>query len=211
MRLSRQSTNEKKDSIRINLHAQFPWKKVIIIDLIILVNQISFRMLYPFVAFLIKDYYPDLIDTQLGYKSGWLSSSFNIGTFIGGFLWGYLADYYGRKSILINTLIGSFISMIFFGFSINFTWAFFGRLIWGILNTNIGVAKTYLSEILTNDQQAKGFATVGVMDATGRIIGPVLGGFLGDADNFKGLASAIPLFSKVLYNLFSFMHYYLVL
>lgn len=38
---------------------------------------------------------------------------------------------------------------------------------WGILNGNICVAKAYLSEILTNDQQSLGFSGIGVADATG--------------------------------------------
>lgn len=54
-----------------------------------------------------------------------------------------------------------------------------------------------MSEILTNEQQSQGFATIGVMDATGRIIGPILGGFLGDKDNIIAFSNKFKIFQKV--------------
>lgn len=67
----------------------------------------------------------------------------------------------------------------------NYTWATISRFLWGILNGNVGVAKTYLSEILENEHQSKGFTILGTMDAVGRIVGPVIGGFLGNKNNIK--------------------------
>lgn len=69
----------------------------------------------------------------------------------------------------------------------NYTWAIISRFLWGILNGNVGVAKTYLSEILENEHQSKGFTILGTMDAMGRIVGPVIGGFLGNKKNIKYL------------------------
>ena len=44
-------------------------------------------------------------------------------------------------------LCGTIASELFFGFSQNFAWALAARFVWGFLNGNIGVAKTYLSEV----------------------------------------------------------------
>lgn len=49
---------------------------------------------------------------------------------------------------------------------------------WGLLNGNIGVAKTYLAEICDDTNSAKGMALFGVIGGFGRSIGPIIGGFL---------------------------------
>lgn len=52
------------------------------------------------------------------------------------------------------------------------------RFMWGLLNGNIGVAKTYLAEICDDTNSAKGMALFGVIGGLGRSIGPIIGGFL---------------------------------
>lgn len=189
-----QNKSKTKEKVVSN---KFPWNKVLVIDLILLINQVSVRMVYPFIPFMVKEFFPELNDTQLGYKSGILGSAFNIGIFFGGLLWGYMADMYGRRAILLTGIVGTFITTNIFGMALNYIWALVGRFLWGLLNGNIGVGKTYLSEILTNEQQSQGFATIGVMDATGRIIGPILGGFLGDKDNIIAFSNKFKIFQKV--------------
>lgn len=106
----------------------------------------------------------------MGFKAGTLGSAFNIGQFCGSILWSYIADLMGRRFALLSGIVGTFISTIVFGFSWSYMWAIFARFLWGLLNGNIGVAKTYLSEILINEHQSKGFTTIGTMDALGRYI-----------------------------------------
>lgn len=83
----------------------------------------------------------------MGTKTGWVGSAYQIGTCIGSIIWGYFADFWGRKMALILGIIGSTFSSLFFGFSMNYTWAIAGRVIWGLLNGNVLVSKTYLSEV----------------------------------------------------------------
>jgi MFS family permease len=65
-----------------------------------------------------------------------------------------------------------------FGFAPTFWVAVFFRFLWGLLNGNIGVAKTYLAEISDDTNSAKAMALFGVIGGFGRTIGPVIGGFL---------------------------------
>lgn len=53
-----------------------------------------------------------------------------------------------RPAMLLG-LCGTIFSITLFGFSQNFAWAVSARLLWGLLNGNIGVVKTYLSEVRT--------------------------------------------------------------
>ena len=77
-------------------------------------------------------------------------------------------------------LLGTAISAICFGFSPTYSIAVLSRFIWGILNGNIGVTKTYLGEISDDTNSARGMSLYGVIGGSGRIFGPLLGGLLYD-------------------------------
>ena len=54
---------------------------------------------------------------------------------------------FGRKRIMLLGLVFTLITELLFGFSQNFAWAVSARFFWGLLNGNLGVAKTYISEV----------------------------------------------------------------
>ena len=59
-----------------------------------------------------------------------------------------------RPAMLMG-LCGTIFSITLFGFSQNFAWAVCTRLMWGLLNGNIGVVKTYMSEVSCNHYSVK--------------------------------------------------------
>lgn len=69
---------------------------------------------------------------------------------MGSFLWGWVSDKLGRRPILLFGVLATVATELLFGFSQNFVWAILARLLWGLLNGNIGVAKTYISEVREN-------------------------------------------------------------
>jgi hypothetical protein len=70
--------------------------------------------------------------------------------------------------------------------------------LWGLLNGNIGVAKTYLGEISDDSNAARGMALFGVIGGFGRTIGPIIGGFLSSpADNY-------PIFKNTIFETFPY-------
>ena len=95
-------------------------------------------------------------------------------------MWGAASDRYGRRPALLGGLLGTALSAICFGFSPTYSFAVLSRFIWGILNGNIGVTKTYLGEISDDTNSARGMALYGVIGGSGRIFGPLLGGLLYD-------------------------------
>lgn len=134
---------------------------------------------------------------------------------IGNLVWGVFSDKYGRRSALLCGLIGTIGSSLLFGFSSNFWLAVFSRFLWGLLNGNLGVAKTYMSEIsdgiialnysifnipllIIDSNAARSMALFGVIGGVGRTIGPVIGGLLSSpADSF-------PLFRGTVFQTFPF-------
>jgi MFS family permease len=155
----------------------FPIAKVSLIGLILLVNNFSMFVIFPFLPFMVSGFFPDLEDRQLGYYAGYLASAFHLGALPSGIVWGSLADRIGRRPVLLLGTIGTLISTILFGLSRSYSLALFSRFLWGALNGNVGVAKTYLSEVCDDKNQAKGFAVIGFAAGAGRLLGPIVGGF----------------------------------
>ena len=82
-----------------------------------------------------------------GQKAGYLGSAYFIGNFAGSMTWGWLSDILGRRPVMLMGVCGTVFSELLFGFSQNFGWAIAGRFLWGLLNGNMGVVKTYVSEV----------------------------------------------------------------
>ncbi|XP_065901214.1 uncharacterized protein [Dysidea avara] len=155
-----------------------PKRKAVVICLVNFSNQFGSLVIFPFLPFMISDFFPHLDRTEIGKKAGFLGSAYYIGSFAGSLMWGWLADVIGRRPAMLMGLCGTIFSITLFGFSQNFAWAVCTRLMWGLLNGNIGVVKTYMSEICDDTNQAKGFALIAGTAVLGRILGSVTGGFL---------------------------------
>ena len=84
----------------------------------------------------------------LGKKAGYLGGAYFLGNFFGSLIWGIAADKLGRRTVLLMGVSAIIVCELFFGFSQNMLWALSARLMWGVLNGNIGVAKTYISEVI---------------------------------------------------------------
>jgi len=78
-----------------------------------------------------------------------LGGAYFLGNFFGSLIWGIAADKMGRRTVLLIGVSAIILCELFFGFSQNMLWALSARLMWGVLNGNIGVAKTYISEVTT--------------------------------------------------------------
>ncbi|KAG0229932.1 hypothetical protein BGW41_002829 [Actinomortierella wolfii] len=82
-----------------------------------------------------------------------------------------MSDKYGRRPILLLGLIGSTISCTLFGLSKSLAWAMATRSMCGLLNGNVGVAKSMLGEIASPSNQGQAFGLFGFAWGTGMIVG----------------------------------------
>lgn len=144
------------------------------------------NVLFPFLPFMVAFFNPELSTSQLGYRAGVIASAFSVGTFFSSYLFGRLADRYGRKGCVLVGLLGTVLSSLMFGLSPNFAVAVIARLLAGMLCGNNGLAKTMISEITDDSNSAIAFALVGMMDGLARLSAPSIGGYLSQPNQEYG-------------------------
>lgn len=166
----------------------FPLGKVVVICAAVGGNTLSILLLVPSVPFMVQRFLPELELEEIGYASGALESVFHVGQLMGAILWGILADSAGRRPVMMLGLIGTIVSCVVFGMSESYTVALVARFLWGLLNANIGVAKTMLAEVSGQEHKTAAFAAIGVVGGLGRLLGPSIGGLLAmPADEIGGV------------------------
>jgi len=150
--------------------------KLWIIIGIVLLNSIGFSVVLPLLPFLIGRYLPS---EQVVVGMSALMSVFAVCTFFAAPVFGALSDKYGRKNLLIISLVGSVTGYALFGIGGALWILFLGRIIDGLTAGNISILFAYISDTTEPGERAKWFGYVGAVMGIGKIGGPVLGGLLG--------------------------------
>lgn len=106
--------------------------------------------LQAYMFYQLKSFDPSLPDSAISAQAGILQGSFTAAQFLTAVFWGRLADapWMGRKRVLLIGLLGTSISCVGFGFSRSFMVAAIFRTLGGVLNSNVGVMRTLIAEII---------------------------------------------------------------
>jgi hypothetical protein len=131
-----------------------------------------------YIFYQLQSFDPSLPESTIAYQAGVIHAAFPAAQFLTAILWGRFADseHGGRKRVIYIGLLGTMLSMIGFGFSHSFPVAVFFRCVGGVLNGNIGVMRTMISEIIKEKKyQSRAFIILPMTFNIGVIIGPILG------------------------------------
>lgn len=143
---------------------------------IVLLNSIGMTIVFPLLPFLLGEYLPD---SQIVVGMSTLMSVFALCTFFAAPVFGALSDRYGRKKILIISLLGSVAGYILFGVGGALWVLFMGRIIDGLTAGNISTMFAYISDTTEPAERTKWFSYIGAASGIGFMIGPAFGGWLG--------------------------------
>lgn len=93
---------------------------------------------------------------------------------------GALSDRFGRRRVILVALAGGAIDYLVMGFAPNLTWLFVGRMISGMTAGMIAAANAYVADVTPPERRAQNFGILGAAFGLGLVIGPAVGGLLGD-------------------------------
>ncbi|MEA5128729.1 MAG: MFS transporter [Proteiniphilum sp.] len=147
-----------------------------IVIAIVLLNSIGMTIVLPLLPFLVGQYLPE---SQVVVGMGALMSVFAACTFFAAPVLGALSDRYGRKKILIASLLGSMVGYIFLGIGGTLWILFLGRIIDGLTAGNISALFAYISDSTKPEERTKWFGYIGAATGVGFMGGPAFGGWLG--------------------------------
>lgn len=107
-----------------------------------------------------------------------LLSVYAITQFVFAPMIGNLSDRYGRRPVLLSSLLGFGIDYIFLALAPTYGWLFVGRIIAGITGASFTTATAYIADVSTAETRTKNFGMVGAAFGLGFVIGPAVGGLL---------------------------------
>jgi len=145
-------------------------RPLLIIFLTILVNLIGFGIIIPLLPFYATTFGASPLTVGL------LFASFSLAQLVASPLLGAWSDKWGRRPILIFSLIGTVISFVMLAVAHSLAMLFAARIVDGLSGGNITTARAYIGDIATEENRAKSFGMLGAAFGLGFIIGPALGG-----------------------------------
>jgi DHA1 family tetracycline resistance protein-like MFS transporter len=112
---------------------------------------------------------------------GALAALYSAMQFLCSPLLGSLSDRYGRRPIILFSLLGSGLDYLLLAWAPTLPWFFLGRIISGVTGASITAASAYIADVSPPERRAQNFGLIGAAFGLGFIAGPVLGGVLGNA------------------------------
>lgn len=165
---------------------------VLTLFLIVFIGLLGMTLAIPVLAPLFLDTEGGIFRSSVSFAFrtqilGYLIAVYPIMQFIGAPILGSLSDRYGRKPLLLVSMMGTLVGHILFGIGIvtlNLPLMFISRAIDGITGGNISVVNSAIADVSDPKEKAKNFGLIGMAFGLGFIIGPFLGGVLSDPKIF---------------------------
>ena len=147
---------------------------LLVIFVTVFIDLVGFGIVIP-----VLPYYAE--GTRFGAtprEVGLLFASYSVMQLIFSPVLGRLSDKFGRRPILIISLLGTCLGFLILGFASTLLMLFVGRIIDGISGGNISTAQAYIADVTTKENRAKGMGLIGAAFGLGFVFGPAIGGIL---------------------------------
>lgn len=169
-----------------------------------LIDVIGLGIIIPVLPKLIMELSGEGLSSAARY-GGWMIFAYASMQFIFSPILGGLSDQYGRRPVLLFSLLGFGIDYIVLGLAPSLAWLFVGRVIAGITGASFTTAGAYIADVSPPEKRAQNFGLIGAAFGLGFILGPVIGGFLGE------YGARVPFFVSAGLTLLNWLYGYFVL
>ncbi|MGK5076522.1 TCR/Tet family MFS transporter [Janthinobacterium sp. ZB1P44] len=140
-------------------------------------DAVGIGLVFPILPALLRDVaHADNVAPYIGI----MTALYALMQFVFAPVLGALSDRLGRRPVLLLSLAGAAVNYLFLAFAPSLWMLLLGRAIAGLTSANVSVATAYITDISPEATRARRFGLLNAMFGAGFIIGPVLGGALGD-------------------------------
>src|SRR5688500_13906156 len=144
-------------------------RPLLVIFLTIFVNLVGFGIIIPLLPFYARTFGASPI------VIGLLFASFSLAQLVASPILGELSDRWGRRPVLILSLIGTAVSFAMLAVAQSLAMLFAARIVDGLSGGNITTARAYIADVTTEENRAKAYGMLGAAFGLGFIVGPALG------------------------------------
>jgi DHA1 family tetracycline resistance protein-like MFS transporter len=152
-------------------------RPLVVIFTAIVLDAVGIGLIFPILPSLLQDV---THAADVAPHIGVMTALYATMQFIFAPVLGSLSDRLGRRPVLLISLAGAAVNYLFLAFAPHLWMLVLGRAIAGLTSANVSVASAYITDISPKETRARRFGLVNAMFGIGFIIGPVLGGALGD-------------------------------
>lgn len=145
----------------------------------VLLDTIGFGIIAPIMPALLQEISGQGISSAALF-GGWLTFVYALMQFFAAPILGNLSDRFGRRPVLLFSLATLAADYVLMSFAPNLAWLFVGRVIAGIAGATHATANAYIADVTAPERRAQAFGWIGAAWGVGFILGPALGGFLGE-------------------------------
>lgn len=151
---------------------------LIFILVVVLIDIMGIGLIVPVLPGLVKK----LSGSEAGaaLSIGLLTAAFAIMQFLMAPLLGKLSDRYGRRPVLLVATAGMAVDYLVMYFAPSLFWLFVGRIIAGATAATLTVINAYIADVTPPEERSAQFGKVGAVVGLGFVLGPALGGLLGE-------------------------------
>jgi MFS transporter, DHA1 family, tetracycline resistance protein len=146
----------------------------------VLIDMISIGLIIPVLPPLVGLFANTPSEHTLAYLA--VTFAFGIANFFGSPILGALSDRFGRRPVMLIGFSGLALSFFVTAMATALWMLIVVRLFSGAMQANAAVANAYVADISAPEERAKRFGMLGAAFGMGFILGPVMGGLLGDID-----------------------------
>ena len=147
----------------------------------ILLDMLALGLIMPILPKLVESFV-DNDTAQAARIFGVFGTAWALMQFLFSPILGSLSDRFGRRPVVLLSNFGLGLDYVLMALAPSLIWLFVGRVISGITSASISTAFAYIADITPAERRAAVFGKVGAAFGAGFIIGPAVGGLLGDFD-----------------------------
>lgn len=146
-----------------------------------LMDVLSLGIIIPVLPNLLKDFMSG--DTAAAALwVGIFGSTWALMQFFFSPILGMISDRYGRRPVILISVFGLGVDYLFMALAPTLAWLFLGRIIHGVTAASFATAGAYIADVSPPERRARNFGLIGAAWSVGFVLGPVVGGTLGDID-----------------------------